>query len=124
MTKVTNEPGFGEWRAIYTLQLGTINATNRKLSVTATNADGPLTVQYPTGYTVNVVPPMDATDITASRLRVNDDNAGRLLKIGDTINLIATFKTYIDSVWIDWGHTFAGAPVIGYDVVNGALTAS
>ena len=124
MTKITNEPGFGEWRAIYTLQLGTINAPNRKFSVTATNADGSLTVQYPTGYTVNVVPPMDATDITASRLRVNEDNSLRLLKIGDTINLIASFKTYIDSVWIDWGHTFAGAPVTGYDVVNGALTAS
>jgi len=124
MTKITNEPGFGEWRAIYTLQLGTINAPNRKFSVTATNADGSLTVQYPTGYTVNVVPPMDATDITASRLRVNEDNSLRLLKIGDTINLIASFKTYIDSVWIDWGHTFAGAPVTGYDVENGALTAS
>lgn len=124
MTRITNEPGFGEWRAIYTLVLGTINAPNRKFSVTATNGDGSTTVEYPTGYTVNVVPPMDATDILSSRLRVNDDNQLRLLKINDTISVIATFKTYIDSVWIDWGQTFAGAPVIGYDVVNGALTAT
>nr|HPI26657.1 hypothetical protein [Candidatus Cloacimonadota bacterium] len=124
MTRITNEPGFGEWRAIYTLVLGTINAPNRKFSVTATNGDGSTTVEYPTGYTVNVVPPMDATDILTSRLRVNDDNQLRLLKINDTISVIATFKTYIDSVWIDWGQAFAGAPVIGYDVVNGALTAT
>ena len=126
MVKVSNAPGQGQWRATYTVALGNIDGVaNRMFSVTATNPDGSHTEQYPQGYTVDNVPSMNNVDFTGNPyLRIGSSNATELMKVGDTVTLIANFKPYIEKVWVNWGATFSGAPEIEYTLVSGALNAS
>jgi len=126
MTRVSNAPGQGQWRTSYAVQLGTIDGVaNRKFTVTAVNPDGSTSVEGTQSYTVDNVPSMNNTDFTGSLyLRINSSNSNELMKVGDTVHLIASFRNYIDRVWVNWGATFAGAPEIEYPVTNGNVSIS
>lgn len=126
MTKVSNAPGQGQWRANYTVVLGTIDGVpNREFSVTASNVDGSTTVVGSQSYTVDNVPSMNNADFTGNLfLRINSSNATERMKVGDTVNVIASFRPYIERVWVNWGATFVGAPELSYPVVNGTASIS
>ncbi|MFA7213467.1 MAG: FlgD immunoglobulin-like domain containing protein [Candidatus Cloacimonadaceae bacterium] len=46
------------------------------------------------------------------------------MKVGDTVHVIANFKPYIERVWVDWGATFVGAPILDYAVTGGSASIS
>ena len=127
MNKISNAPGQGRWRISYTVTLGSIDGVaNRQFSVTAYNADGETNTLYPNTYTVDNVPSMNNSDFVGTPyLRINDSNSLETMKAGDTVHLIASFKPYIQKVWIDWGATFTGGPIMEYTVnASGTITAS
>ncbi|MBU2131303.1 MAG: Ig-like domain-containing protein, partial [Gammaproteobacteria bacterium] len=72
----------GTWTATYTLVSGAIDATNRNISVTATNATGPTTRADTTNATVdNIAPTISDANISIS----GATGIGGAYKIGDTV---------------------------------------
>lgn len=124
MNKVSNAPGQGRWRASYTVILGSIDGVpNREFSVTAYNDDGFTTVVGSQTYTVDNVPSMNNTDFTGTLyLRINNSNSISEMAVGDSVFVIAGFRPYIETVWVDWGATFTGAPELPYNVNNGSVS--
>ncbi|MFK3736356.1 Ig-like domain-containing protein [Massilia sp. TN1-12] len=72
----------GTWTATYTIVSGAIDATNRNVSVTATNAGGPNTTTDSTNATVDNIAPT----VTDARIAISGaSGTGGTYKIGDTV---------------------------------------
>ncbi len=70
------------WTATYTITSGAIDATNRNVSVTATNAGGNTTTADTTNATVDSIAPT----VTDGRISISGaTGAGGAFKIGDTV---------------------------------------
>ncbi len=80
------------WTATYTIVAGTIDATNRNISVTATNSAGPTTTTGTNNAIVDNVAPL----VTDANISINGaSGTGGTYKIGDVITAI-------------WNNTAAG----------------
>ncbi len=119
MVKTTNLPGNGIWTVAYTVLPGDLEVFNSKVSVTVSNY---ATVQDDVEFVVNNY--LDVPDILTASLMVNNDPLDTTFKIGDTIHLKLTVKSYVDSVWVNWGSAFTGAPTLAYKVIAGAVDAA
>jgi hypothetical protein len=119
MVKTTDLPLNGIYTATYTVQPGNIEAFNSKVSVTVSNYT---TVEDEAEFAVNNY--LDVPDVLTSYLQVNSDPLDTTFKIGDTLHLKATFKPYVAKIWINWGHTFVGAPELEYTVTGGQVDAA
>ncbi|MBM4398744.1 MAG: choice-of-anchor J domain-containing protein, partial [Candidatus Cloacimonetes bacterium] len=117
--KTTNLPNNGIYTAVYEVQPGNIEAFNSKVSVTVSNYG---TVEDEEPFAVNNY--LDVPDILDAYLQVNNDPNAITAKIGDIIHVKATLKPYVARVWINWGHTFPGAPILDYPVIAGQLDAT
>lgn len=72
----------GTWTATYTITSGAIDATNRNVSVTATNAGGSTTTADTTNATVDNIAPT----VTDGRISISGaTGTGGAFKIGDTV---------------------------------------
>jgi Ca2+-binding RTX toxin-like protein len=79
---VTAVNSSGTWTASYTIAAGSIDATNRNVSVTATNGNGPTTTADTTNATVdNMAPAVTASNIGLS----GATGSGGTYKVGDTV---------------------------------------
>jgi hypothetical protein len=95
----------GTWTATYTITAGAIDATNRNISITATNSVGPTTTADDANATVD----NQAPTVTDARISINGaSGTGGTYKIGDVVT--AT-----------WNNTAAGdnnSDVISTVIVN------
>jgi hypothetical protein len=119
MIKTSDVLHNGIYTATYTVLPGNIEDSGRKVSVTVSNYT---TIEDDLAFTVKNW--LDIPDILTSYLEVNNNPLATTMKIGDTIHLKLTLKSYVDSVWVDWGSAFTGGPVLGYGVVGGQIDAA
>ncbi|MGP9799654.1 Ig-like domain-containing protein [Rheinheimera sp. NSM] len=79
---VTATNNAGTWTATYTITAGAIDATNRNISVTASNADGPTTTADTSNASVDNVAPA----VTDARISISGGTgSGGTYIVGDTI---------------------------------------
>ncbi|WP_454801773.1 beta strand repeat-containing protein [Mucilaginibacter phyllosphaerae] len=73
----------GTWTATYTIAAGAIDATNRNISITATNAVGPTTTADDANATVDNIAP----SVTDGRISISGaSGTGGTYKIGDVVS--------------------------------------
>ncbi|RBQ05529.1 MBG domain-containing protein, partial [Pedobacter miscanthi] len=115
------------WTATYTIVAGTIDATNRNISVTATNSAGPTTTTGTNNALVDNVAPL----VTDANISINGaSGTGGTYKIGDVItatwNNTATGDTNTDiisSVTINFSQ-FGGGSAVAATNSGGIWTAT
>ncbi|WP_336367658.1 DUF4347 domain-containing protein [Marinobacter sp. C2H3] len=116
----------GVWTATYTLVSGTVDATNRNVSVTATNSAGSTTTADTTNATVDNVAPT----VTDGKISISGGSGtGGAFKIGDTVtatwNNTAAGDNNADasSVTVDFS-AFGGGSAVVASNSSGTWTAT